>query len=423
MDKVTMLLVLLVLPTSLPPHVEAFDGCDDSRSVRCGDTCSTRDKYCQCGNATETLEQYRKSYYWCCIPPSANCSDTGGNITCPAGTLQLLTQPCHGACNYWPEDVNSASHSYQLCDAAVNISTSQCVRADKYGDNAYDCWDRSDEQPFQEKDKQKARFLSQPTDCTDTWGNPGLSCSGYTDNCLPYAYWCVPSNPFSCPEELGNHTDTLNPNLCGDYVFWAGRPCRHSELGEGERCRGRSSGQCVHPTSEHKNARRYCDDKSDNIFTANTTCPAYSIDSHPHCSARLSTYCDYTRDKYSSYYHYWHLCLSCLDPANCAGSCAPQTNISPANYSSVLHKHCEGLCDPAMYAYDLEQCQECLDKSPPSCKACSNRNYYQCEKSGQCIHPDLRCDMHPQCMFAEDEQGCEKEYKERGFVPEEALYR
>jgi hypothetical protein len=146
--------------------------------------------------------------------------------------------------------------------------------------------------------------------------------------------------------------------------------------GEGERCRGRSSGQCVYPTSEHKNALRLCDDKSDNIFTANTTCPAYSIDSHPHCSAELSRFCDYSA-KYISYYYYWASCLACYDPSNCAGSCAPQTNISPSNYSTELHKHCEGLCDPAMNSYDLEQCQECLDKSPPSCKACSNTDYFK----------------------------------------------
>ena len=53
--------------------------------------------------------------------------------------------------------------------------------------------------------------------------------------------------------------------------------------------------------------------------------------------------------------------------------------------------------------------------------------WFACSKSRKCIHIRSRCDQHPHpsCVyenidgkkFAEDEDNCIPEYKEKGFVP------
>ena len=39
-----------------------------------------------------------------------------------------------------------------------------------------------------------------------------------------------------------------------------------------------------------------------------------------------------------------------------------------------------------------------------------------------CLHPTLRCDQHPQCDGGEDEEGCEEEYRRRGYLPPTANF-
>ena len=46
------------------------------------------------------------------------------------------------------------------------------------------------------------------------------------------------------------------------------------------------------------------------------------------------------------------------------------------------------------------------------CKACTNSEFFNCSRSGYCIHQDLKCDGHPQCPDNEDEDYilCKDEY-------------
>ena len=55
-----------------------------------------------------------------------------------------------------------------------------------------------------------------------------------------------------------------------------------------------------------------------------------------------------------------------------------------------------------------------------------NWAWFACTRSRKCIHSRSRCDQHPHpsCVyekdgmkFAEDEDNCTSEYKEKGFVP------
>ena len=53
---------------------------------------------------------------------------------------------------------------------------------------------------------------------------------------------------------------------------------------------------------------------------------------------------------------------------------------------------------------DPHSCQSSCSVPGPDCQACSNSSYFACPKSGQCVHPDLVCDGHPQCDKGEDEE-------------------
>ena len=410
-----MLLWLLLIPLQ---HVLSYDGCDGFEWLRCGDTCSTPEKVCTCGDQSSTLQDYLQQFDWCCITSGSNCSTNGnGDITCPTGTRQSLTKPCQGNCNHWPKQTWTIGYrEFIFCDYSLNVTSGQCLKQNKYGDNKYDCWDRSDEQPFKEKEELSASLLTKISECKDAEGNPGFKCSLWRGKCLPKAVWCIPNSPFSCPEELGAYT-TSEPTVCGDYQFWSGHTCWYKGYGDGKRCTGRGSGQCVHKEADQEYARRFCEDKSDQVFTKNSSCPSYSLQTSPYCSAELKKYCiemSYTNETY------WYYCLSCFDPAKCVSSCAPST--LEVNYSATLQPYCQLVCDRNKTSYDDQICSFCLGIEP-GCEACNNQEYFQCEESGQCVHQDLRCDMHPQCRFGEDEKGCLQEYKDKGFVREEALYQ
>ena len=60
-----------------------------------------------------------------------------------------------------------------------------------------------------------------------------------------------------------------------------------------------------------------------------------------------------------------------------------------------------------------------------NCIACSNQDYFNCFKSGKCVHPDLECDGHPQCPNGEDENLaiCHEKYIEDKIVSLYASYR
>ena len=152
--------------------------------------------------------------------------------------------------------------------------------------------------------------------------------------------WCRPEEPYPCSEVLGD-IKTQDPVMCSNYTFWSGRSCYYPPYGEGKRCTGSNSGMCVYPDTTNGEVYRYCADKSDQVHTVNTLCPAFSVDEKPHCTAELKQKCD-KYNEYSDYWSdYWSNCLSCFDPSNCTGSCAIPSPIPlVANYSMDLHQHC-----------------------------------------------------------------------------------
>ena len=341
-----MLSIAFTLLILLSP-LDAWDGCGHGK-MRCGNLCTSRKNNCTCGNKTLKLEKFRVYRSWCCVQESGNCTNTTGDITCPDGKYQDLTMPCFGGCNYFPEDPNNAYRSYKLCDANLDSSLNiqpHCVWESKFGNGEYDCINREDEQPFRKakKKKQEIPLVTHPSTCNHIYG-PGLNCSGYLPTkCLSYAGWCRPLEPFACPAELGTLL-SQDKTLCSNSSFWAGLPCT-SVLGEGKRCRGENSGQCVYPLSSYDYVTlRNCEDKSDQVHNFNSTCPSYSEEDHPQCTKDLRKFCGFSKfgkaEKYEKYQRYWDACLSCFDPTNCIGSCAQPKNVA-TNYSKELHTHCK----------------------------------------------------------------------------------
>ena len=136
---------------------------------------------------------------------------------------------------------------------------------------------------------------------------------------------------------------------------------------KGVRCRG-SRQQCAYPwfyysdlslitDSRLKQWPEQCEDNSEKVFYLNSNCPEGKIYlqlHHDFSTERMEEDWMENREDQGRY----------RDPHGCWDSCA---------------------------------------KPGPGCRACTNESYFHCDLSGLCIHPDLRCDGHPQCHFAEDE--------------------
>ena len=74
---------------------------------------------------------------------------------------------------------------------------------------------------------------------------------------------------------------------------------------------------------------------------------------------------------------------------------------------------------------DPHNCQSSCSSPGPDCVACTNPDYFICTKSGQCVHPDLVCDGHPQCPGGEDEdlEKCYTDYVNNLIIEPFASYR
>ena len=112
------------------------------------------------------------------------------------------------------------------------------------------------------------------------------------------------------------------------------------------------------------------------------------------------------------------------------------------NVQTHFDAHCEHFCK------DKQNCsiEACLSKSMPcpmdftnhstryndcgiscaepgfNCISCTHKDYFNCTKSGVCVHKDLLCDGHPACEHGEDEQveDCRNKWVEQDVVKKSA---
>ena len=255
----------------------------------------------------------------------------------------------------------------------------------------YDIIDRSDETAVGTFVDDARIDYDKLQPCVTAFGNKsGIQCG---EQCRANAEWCT-GVPAVCM--FGDvKINTNNKQLCRNFTFWGNIGCdEYYEDGRvsrrGKRCIGASQ-HCYFPwylqnygSLAHTSK---CSDKSDEIFPIGSKCPQNS----KYLEIHNNFFCNNSVNTGVGILQYLEICTNpqgwlgaqtkedYLDPHNCWSSCA-----------------CPG----------------------PECKACTNPDYFQCHQSGQCIHPSLLCDGHPQCTNAEDENydTCRKEYLRNHIV-------
>ena len=77
--------------------------------------------------------------------------------------------------------------------------------------------------------------------------------------------------------------------------------------------------------------------------------------------------------------------------------------------------------------WDPHKCRDSCQNPGYGCRACSNPDYFRCTKNNisVCVHPDLKCNLHPDCDNAEDEKfkDCKEPYVEKKLIENFATLR
>ena len=259
-----------------------------------------------------------------------------------------------------------------------------CYSDDLYRNNGkYDVIDRSDEDNINIETVNKINYTSF-TECYKGGGViAGVMCG---DECLASFSWCKEDAGYGLTaQNCNNNVSTTNPELCSNHTFWENIPCTYASDASvqtyGHRCTG-SMKSCVLPWYTWSEGKCYpiyeqsCEDKSDQIFPQNITCHQYN-----------------------------QLLLNEHNKLFCNDTFVMSKQICTDPQSWLLQQDIP----------DIHKCQDSCIYPEPSCVTCQNPEYFQCKKSGKCIHPDLHCDGHPQCSDSEDEDlgKCYQKYLKR----------
>ena len=247
-----------------------------------------------------------------------------------------------------------------------------CFDDAKINDGKFDSPDRSDETQVRAAQSPLDLNITSFTSCN--WGDdPGVMCG---KRCKRSADWCLDYSIDKCDTGSGN-IEMNDPTLCQDPRVWANVSCISSSYTEevyryGLRCSGQNM-RCVFPWYTVRNGVQnslptQCPDKSDEVFNTSLTCRQHL---QQHIDFHTKSFCNENYPKLS-----WERICT--------------------NKSRWLSKQDPSYSDP-------HQCQSSCSLPGQDCQACSNSSYFPCPKSGQCVHPDLRCDGHPQCTEGEDE--------------------
>ena len=233
--------------------------------------------------------------------------------------------------------------------------------------------------------------------CNTPSGQPGVTCG---EECRSAWQWCRDDLSYSC----STNTATFSVNdasLCSNTTFWSTVSCNlywgdGEVLAYGKRCSANKQ-HCYYPwyTKNHQEFESMkasylptCEDKSDRIFHMNTMC---------NITTYIKEYCD-TICKETNKHH------------NC------QENICQ-NPTEWISRQTDG------FILDPHNCESSCQNQIRGCDACTNaKEFFNCTKSGVCIHKDLLCDGHKHCQYGEDEDfdRCLPTYTENKVIPEYA---
>ena len=375
--------------------------CSEGKILPWKTHCENSNRYLQCFNSYQDSLQNNVifSHYTCpnsCIPWADMCQgiswcdndyeECGPHLRCPVH-MDVLERP------NW-----SSGMRVELFKLKSNLLNDhhfcfQYSGKDGYGkinNGKYDMLDRSDESFVRLNELSLDINITIFEKCQQS-GNPGFWCGS---KCILNDHWCV-ENPIKYCEYEGFNTN--DARLCNNPLLWRNLTCMgYNVYSEGisdfgKRCNGTNQ-HCIYPWYTRSDLRvgirmeETCTDKSDQIFTIGLTCKE-------HLQLNLE-------------FHTQKFCKGTNQELICK------------NKTEWLSKQKVSLSDPHF-------CRSSCYEPGPDCMACTDKRYFNCTKSGQCVHPDLVCDGHPQCLEGEDEDlsKCHEKYISNNIVERFASYK
>ena len=435
------LYLLLSLSSSEHFFINRTDNCDYNTNYKCGNVCLDMAQICDCGGEEIGGTFKFGHFFYCCVPPSIQCSIQWINRTllvgklngenfkqqdyrveCTNVTLRGYNEPCNGKCynDYltskyrgpdthftcpdscirWGEvcqGVSFCDGDEQICDKDLecfgrkkkivrpNIEESySCFDSDFSfsfseikNNGSYDRIDRSDEDI-------NTIVVSTRLDINYTAlkhclvdEQDGFMCNNY---CRKSSKWCYEERYAEhCLEAGVNVNDKI---LCSNETFWRNISCNtkfHNFEGT---------------SLEFYHGRRCTGSIKHCYFPLGT-------------SSHDPTMC---LDKSDRVFNVGQPCPNAQD-LNCWRECrTPGPNCThPAGFQ------CPGSSN--------NLCWESCNIPGQNCLACTNQTYFICLESNQCVHPSLRCDGHPQCDQGEDERQCRDQYFQNNVISRYATLR
>ena len=456
---VCVLLLSVAAVTSSPQSGDSpVDDCLYQIQFKCGSECLYFDDMCNCGGTILSYEKFPTRY--CCSNANCRWNSDRTNVTCDRGEVLDINTQCQGKCfgdyrtseylsyyksRYTCEEgddcLTMSSMCQGWCSAEICNENLRCEDIYKFDGQDYylespnlmiqsevieehyyckvdsvqlnkifDRVDRGDEVIENTLMVNDARIdYSYLINCTKD-GFPGVTCfksSNKTEydvdedeDCTLLISWCRADSKFSCIVNTDNRTkiSTDDKRLCGDATYWKYVPTDYYNdkglYGYCQRCSG-SSQHLIMPWYRYYNGEpsysqaQNCEDLSDQVHKAGSPCP------------NKTDFLNIHRDLW------------------CSDDRVKDTAICTNTSSWTPHPHILTKLD------DPHFCRLSCEVPGPGCIACENKEYFQCEKSGLCIHPKLRCDGHPQCPGNEDEDYdmCKKDYIKNNLVAPFASFR
>ena len=385
--------------------------CESGKVKNINDKCNSK-----CYNSYQHSQfLYTKAHYTCpdsCVPLSSMCSG-----------IDFCQQELHECKeeNLRCQDSCVPGDGWHCVPTTYTVKTLQTELVDGHAycyssdgaynnDGKYDTISRIDEDGVTFEDSEvvdyqaleKCQASNGPYTTTD-----GLQCG---DECIHSYKLCTNEDSTKeCTISPNVSISVNNPTLCQDVQFLSKISCDiYLSTGglafKGSHCTGQIQ-HCVSGwyerwtvTIDDTWSPPVCEDKSDQVIKSETTCSNISSE---YLTQYQETFCwpSWGRQEPQRWLKYEPQCtdgeawlgkqtdILYTDPHNCQGSCSDD-------------ERSKGL----------------------DCQSCTNPDYFQCLVDVTCLHPDLRCDGHPQCSDLSDEEDCYEEYLRRGIIRDSSTF-
>ena len=390
-------------------NINSFGKCQSGELKNINELC-----YRKCYNSYQHSQYVGdKAHFTCpdtCVPLLSMCSGIDfclqelyecqeENLRCQDSCVQSSVFPDCAPAKYRVETLQTKlvdGHAYCYSpDSSYN------------NDGRYDTIGRSDESGLTSDDSEVVDYKTlEKCQFNDYFTTDGIQCG---DECIPSYQWCTNKDATKeCTISPNVSISVNNPILCQDVQFLSKVSCvLYNDpimfdgyvSYNGSRCTGQIQ-HCVSgwygrftKTTNDRYSPPVCEDKSDQVIKSGKTCSSISSE---YLNQWQETFCQYLSYTYGKEYP------ECKDG---------EAWLSEQTDSHITDPHnCQGSCSD-------EERSKGLD-----CQSCTNPDYFQCLVDVTCLHPDLRCDGHPQCSDLSDEEDCYEEYLRRGIIRDSSTF-